>query len=558
MISQKLIILLGIICGILLTFLLRLLFGNVTTKDLSSQTDTIYYGDSSGKNNSIVFNTKIIHLRGNSTTSQILATPSKAPTTINLTPLTQSCKFNFKVYVYDLPSDLLALKISEEARRNKTYHICQKCILEQFSLEYIMNDFFTKFCGRTLDPEEADFFYLPLVRDAEYRWAMQQGGIRQRAPSRAEEAILSMLEKNNSDHWVDTFKVTDKYWKRYNGADHIIVMPAPVTNFRHQSSQRGFFHYMIQLYSPIFFALEYSKNFIEEYPICTKLKNIIAPYPTTDPDLFNGKLHSFSIERNALLYYAGGLHGDCIETRKAMFQIMKNSTRLNNVIPKVKSIQAEREHGFLAATFCPIPVGDSPSSKRMYDVLNFGCIPVVLSDDLVWGFSDQTGGPLNHNEFSIQIPQSVIQYTAERSLKVYAHRKEEFGKLPSGILIYDLLFRAVAQKITYENGQYINPLVHILRRVPQSDIDFLKKNGVKAASFYRYYSMNSNMKRIPTSGHDFPDGGAFDMIGTILSTRKMNGISNISQLCLAELEGPHKYINRFHCEKDSLEALSFR
>jgi hypothetical protein len=26
-------------------------------------------------------------------------------------------------------------------------------------------DFLTQFCGRTMDPEEADFFYLPVIRD---------------------------------------------------------------------------------------------------------------------------------------------------------------------------------------------------------------------------------------------------------------------------------------------------------------------------------------------------------------------------------------------------------
>ena len=30
----------------------------------------------------------------------------------------------------------------------------------------------------------------------------------------------------------------------------------------------------------------------------------------------------------------------------------------------------KREEGFQSAIFCPIPIGDSPSSKRMYDVIN--------------------------------------------------------------------------------------------------------------------------------------------------------------------------------------------
>jgi hypothetical protein len=134
--------------------------------------------------------------------------------------------------------------------------------------------------------------------------------------------------------------------------------------------------------------------------------------------LFGGKLlqHAATVERKYLLYYAGGLHGDCVEVRRAMKFIMQNHTALHNVIPPVRSNMAVRENGFMAATFCPIPIGDSPSSKRMYDVLNFGCVPVVLSDDLVWAYSDQTGGPLNHTEYSIQIPQSVVHFTARKTL----------------------------------------------------------------------------------------------------------------------------------------------
>jgi len=105
----------------------------------------------------------------------------------------------------------------------------------------------------------------------------------------------------------------------------------------------------------------------------------------------------------------------------------------------------KREEGFQSAVFCPIPIGDSPSSKRMYDVVNvsifvalnycsfynlifeclllivnnvpiwffqYGCIPVVLSDDLVWAYSTEAGGPLDASTFSIQVPQSTVLKSA--------------------------------------------------------------------------------------------------------------------------------------------------
>jgi len=119
--------------------------------------------------------------------------------------------------------------------------VCRKCIYEQFALEYVMYDHFTRFCGRTLVPEEADFFYLPIIRDLDYRIALQKGD---RKPSPIDQALLHALENRDFTGWHQVFNVTSEYFRRHDGADHIIVMPAPVTNFRHQTNMRGFFHYV--------------------------------------------------------------------------------------------------------------------------------------------------------------------------------------------------------------------------------------------------------------------------------------------------------------------------
>ena len=135
---------------------------------------------------------------------------------------TAKCPFNFSVYVYPVSEKLSALRIAEEARQNRTLHVCRKCILEQFSLEYIIYDFFTQFCGRTHDPSQADFFYIPMVRDAELRWLMERGHGRHRPPFPAEEALLDLLEKNSTSRLKSYFQVSDQWWLRNQGADHII------------------------------------------------------------------------------------------------------------------------------------------------------------------------------------------------------------------------------------------------------------------------------------------------------------------------------------------------
>jgi len=57
-----------------------------------------------------------------------------------------------------------------------------------------------------------------------------------------ENVLIEALEKNNTAPWRAYLNVTDRYWLRHGGADHIIAMPAPVTNLRHQPGMRGHFH----------------------------------------------------------------------------------------------------------------------------------------------------------------------------------------------------------------------------------------------------------------------------------------------------------------------------
>ncbi len=123
-----------------------------------------------------------------------------------------------------------------------------RCIFEQFALEFVVMDYFTQFCGRTMNPDEADYFYLPLTRDLDYRISMTTG--KGKVSSPLELMLLDVIEKNDFTRWQDILGVTDEYWKRKNGADHVIVMPAPVTNFRHQSNMRGFFHYVSDIAKP--------------------------------------------------------------------------------------------------------------------------------------------------------------------------------------------------------------------------------------------------------------------------------------------------------------------
>lgn len=66
---------------------------------------------------------------------------------------------------------------------------------------------------------------------------------------------------------------------------------------------------MIQLNAPIFLNVELSKSFVTEYPVCSREKNIIMPYPTIDSEFYSGKLFlpNFpNVKRDKLIFYLGG------------------------------------------------------------------------------------------------------------------------------------------------------------------------------------------------------------------------------------------------------------
>jgi hypothetical protein len=272
------------------------------------------------------------------------------------------------------------------------------------------------------------------------------------------------------------------------------------------------------------------------------------PYPNTDPDMISGRLMSdpVQIARNKLIYYQGGMHGSCVDVREGLNILMRNKQIAAQAGPK------KREMGFRQATFCPIPVGDSPSSKRMYDVMNFGCIPVVLSDEMLFSFTEEAGGGVREANFTLRFPQNVVQKSAhvllsELSAKGMGHLAH------TGIGIYSLLKDIVdvaVTKNTTVEAPYV--LVELLQRIPPDEIFALQRGVAKVSRKYRYYALNSSVTEIPTATRSFPDGGAMRIMSRLLDLRKEKGILDISNRCKAERERTnpkHKYLGNYPCER---------
>lgn len=63
--------------------------------------------------------------------------------------------------------------------------------------------------------------------------------------------------------------------------------------------------------------------------------------------------------------------------------VMEAATALHNASYQPHSLYLRR---MLSSVFCLAARGDTPSSRRTYEAIATGCIPVIIADDLVLPF----------------------------------------------------------------------------------------------------------------------------------------------------------------------------
>ena len=310
----------------------------------------------------------------------------------------------------------------------------------QYTTDLLFRSLLThpKSCLRTYDPEEAALFYVPYIASVEFRLGQRWPPSMETSPHA--QALIDIVTNNDFSSWKELWGLTSRYWERRNGADHILVYPEPLHGLWHPRNKRGSFHFInsqYQLKPPIAIGVELSTAFVKKYPKCAA-KNILVPYPNPDGRWYNGVLESEAskmiraamekaeaaaerspapvqgmfpqekrsyemsasspqysvgwdkyngIGRPVGYYYSAGAHGTCANLRKAInqdYQCSSSKYALNKIDSKIGY-----HHGMLLSTFCVCPGGDSPSAKRMFDCVLAGGIPVILSKDFIWPFSNE-------------------------------------------------------------------------------------------------------------------------------------------------------------------------
>ena len=438
------------------------------------------------------------------------------------------------------------LDIDIQSRNRSSGHYNQKSQNVQYTTELLVREIMInpRSCLRTYDPEEATLFYVPYLPSVEHHVGHDRKT--DYTTTVYGQAIMDILDKGQYEGWENHFGLTSKYWKRRKGADHILVFSEPMHGLWHPRSRRGNYHFIHsqkQLTPPIVISVELSTTFVEMYPKCAA-KNILVPYPNTDGDWFNGSFRKeaaqlsekakvtvdtsavalpaeklLSTSKNArpvAQFYSAGHHGTCTKLRKAMTQDYRKCAPSYNLLKN--DLQASHYAlGMHLSTFCPCPGGDSPSAKRHYDALIAECIPIILSYDFVWPFT---------NEFDPEISLDPKEFSMRMLAKDYD--------------------APLLNETSCEPLDKTRPgMQKDLEQIPAPEIERLRQGAAMARELYTWYKFDENIPSNPLKEGVLPDGGAAHEVVKMLAQRAAGAMW---PACEEELKKPRgKDPMRFKC-----------
>ncbi|XP_027919081.1 probable arabinosyltransferase ARAD1 isoform X1 [Vigna unguiculata] len=230
---------------------------------------------------------------------------------------------------------------------------------------------------RVMDPEEADFFFVPFFSSLSLIVNPP------RPPGSAaslEKPIYS--DEENQEALVEWLE-EQEYWKRSNGRDHVIVASDPNAMYR----------VIDRIKNCVLLVSDFGRLRPDQGSL---VKDVVVPY--------SHRIRTYPgdvgvADRKTLLFFMGNRYRkEGGKIRDILFQILENE---EDVIIKhgAQSRESRRaaSQGMHTSKFCLHPAGDTPSACRLFDAIVSLCIPVIVSDSIELPFEDT----LDYRKFAV-------------------------------------------------------------------------------------------------------------------------------------------------------------
>lgn len=314
----------------------------------------------------------------------------------------------FKVYVYKLPpafnADLIKCYKDREGINvweNEGKELAQNTADIWLHYMLLQSDLLTE------DPSKATVYYIPFYGFLSQEFSGINGhtncngeGHWQRMHDLA--AWLSESKLFNDHPWTQVMTVsfwavaseTYPYWADENFA--VIAGPLLKTMARVK----------LLVYEPMFGSFRDPKEYMKwEGP------TVAIPYVANSALSFGTPLPATQA-RKYRLYFRGNLKLD--SSHKSLSEGEKLRNRVFSAFQKLDGAHFEDStenfspeaytNGMSNASFCLVPKGDTPTSRRLFDAIMAGCIPVIVSDGISLPFKDFVDWP----SFSVRLDEDKV------------------------------------------------------------------------------------------------------------------------------------------------------
>eukprot|EP00929_Paragymnodinium_shiwhaense_P032577 TRINITY_DN18029_c1_g2_i3.p1 TRINITY_DN18029_c1_g2~~TRINITY_DN18029_c1_g2_i3.p1 ORF type:complete len:639 (-),score=90.92 TRINITY_DN18029_c1_g2_i3:704-2500(-) len=293
------------------------------------------------------------------------------------------------------------------------------CLQGQWGTEVVVHHYFKHNC-RTMDPEQADWFYVPLYGTCRY--------VKLNENVTNESTLLEDMDSVSSAYiWEPLLEhlKASTYYQRSGGKDHIFL-------FADGQGPRIWDSYDMFRAESIFLSPESKcptwgesiRKYVDVKPCLSSWKDIIIPGHTDYARIqYMRKQNKPSEERNLLLTFHGRAPGahDAYHNCAVRGKIMEMATNGPHV--DVGGFVADYPERKGDSHFCLVPAGTSPWTNHLYESFFAGCIPVILSDEYEVAFQDELDWP----SFSIKWPE------ADTGEKLYDYLMELVQYFPGRI-----------------------------------------------------------------------------------------------------------------------------
>ncbi|CAD6235181.1 unnamed protein product [Miscanthus lutarioriparius] len=268
-----------------------------------------------------------------------------------------------KVFVYEMPRKYNKMLLDKDSR----------CLHHMFAAEIFMHQFLLSSAVRTLDPEEADWFYTPVYTTCDLT---PQGFP---LPFRAPRIMRSAIR------YVAT---TWPFWNRTDGADHFFLTPHDFGACFHYQEERA----MERGILPLLRRATLVQTFGQRNHVCLQDGSITVP-PYADPHKMQAHLINPGTPRSIFVYFRGLFYdmGNDPEggyyargARASVWENFKDNPLFDISTEHPSTYYEDMQR----AIFCLCPLGWAPWSPRLVEAVVFGCIPVIIADDIVLPFAD--------------------------------------------------------------------------------------------------------------------------------------------------------------------------